>query len=259
MDRVKGKVALVTGAAMGLGKADALMLAKEGAKVVVTDVDEIEGKKVAAEIKANGGEAIFIRQDVTEEQGWKEVMGETVKTFGKLDILVNNAGVVLPKNVEETTFREARWLMAINWEGVFLGTKYGIETMKKSGGPCSIINMSSIMGLVADPSHPIYNASKGAVKLFTKSCALLCAEKGYNIRVNNVCPGYIWTPMVQTVAKAFGEGDIEAGKKMIGSVHPVGHVGEPDDIAYGVLYLASDESKFATGSEIVIDGGYTAR
>ena len=254
MDRVKGKVALVTGGAMGLGEADALMLAKEGAKVVVTDVDEAKGKKVVEKIKANGGEAIFIKQDVSDEEGWKEVMKRTLQTFGKLDVLVNNAGVIVTKTIEETTLKEVKWLMAVNFEGVFLGTKYGIETMKKSGAPCSIINMCSQAGIIGIPNLALYCASKGAVKLLTKSAALSCCEAGYDIRINNICPGYLWTPMVHGGSK-----DDEARKKELGALHPIGHVGEPEDIAYIVIYLASDESKFVTGSEIVPDGGFTAR
>lgn len=254
MDRVKGKVALVTGGAMGLGEADALMLAKEGAKVVVTDVDEAKGKEVVEKIKANGGEAIFIKQDVSDEEGWKEVIKRTLQTFGKLDVLVNNAGVIVQKTIEETTLKEVKWLMAVNFEGVFLGTKYGIETMKKSGAPCSIINMCSQAGIIGIPNLALYCASKGAVKLLTKSAALSCCEAGYDIRINNICPGYLWTPMVHHDNKAD-----EARKKELGALHPIGHVGEPEDIAYIVIYLASDESKFVTGSEITPDGGYTAR
>lgn len=259
MDRVKGKVALITGAAKGLGKADALMLAREGAKIVATDIDETEGKKVVDEIKANGGEAVFFKQDVTQEEGWKEVMDKTLQTFGKLNVLVNNAGVALLKTIEETTLEEARWEMAINWEGVFLGTKYGIETMKKNGEPCSIINMSSQAGIIGIPNLAVYCASKGAVKMLSKCAALSCCAAGYSIRVNNICPGYLWTPMVQAASAVVGEGDAEAGRKAIAALHPIGHLGEPDDIAYIVVYLASEESKFVTGSEIVPDGGYTAQ
>jgi 3(or 17)beta-hydroxysteroid dehydrogenase len=259
MDRVKGKVALVTGGAMGFGKADALMLAKEGAKIVVTDVNETEGKKVVEEIKANGGEAIFIKQDVSDEEGWKEVMKRTLQTFGKLDVLVNNAGVIVKGTIEETTLEQARWLMSVNWEGVFLGTKYGIETMKKNGAPCSIINMCSQAGIIGIPNLAVYCASKGAVKLLTKCAALSCCEAGYNIRVNNICPGYAWTPMVYNEPGAAVGPDDEARKKELGALHPIGRVAEPDDIAYNVIYLASDESTFLTGSEICPDGGYTAR
>lgn len=256
MDRVKGKVALVTGGALGLGKAQALLLAKEGAKVVVTDINEDEGKKVINEIDANGGEAIFLKHDVSKEEDWKRVIEQTLQKFGKLDILVNNAGVALSKSVEDTSLEEWRWLMSINLDGVFLGTKYGIEAMKKSGGG-SIINLSSIEGLIGDPNLAAYNASKGGVRIFTKSAALYCAKAGYNIRVNSVHPAYIWTPMVENYLKS--QGDVEEGRKALTRLHPIGYLGEPDDIAYGVLYLASDESKFVTGSELVIDGGYTAQ
>lgn len=176
--------------------------------------------------------------------------------FRRLDVLVNNAGVALAGDVEHTTLEKWRWLMGINLDGVFLGTRSAIGAMKaaRSG---SIINLSSIEGLVGDPNLAAYNASKGGVRLFTKSAALYCAKAGYNIRVNSIHPGYIWTPMVESYAQTTG--NAEAARKTLESLHPVGHIGEPNDIAYGVLYVASDESKFVTGAELVIDGGYTAQ
>ena len=232
MDRVKNKIAIVTGGASGLGKSSAILLAREGAKIVITDLDEENGNVVVQQIKDDGGEAIFIKQDVSEEDQWEMVMDTTLKTFGKLHILANSAGS-------------------------FLGTQYGIKAMKETGEGGSIIKFSSIEGLVGDPNLPAYNASKGGVTLFTKSAALHCAKEGYGIRVNSIHPAYIWTPMVENFLKA--QGNLEEGKKQLESLHPVGHMGEPDDIGYGVVYLASDESKFMTGSELVIDGGYTAQ
>lgn len=256
MDRVKDKVALVTGASAGLGKAAALMLAREGAKVVVSDIKKDEGQAVVDQIAKGGGEALFVEHDVAEENQWRAVVERTIERFGRLDVVVNNAGVLLEANVEETSLEDWRWLMRINLDGVFLGTRFGIEAMKKSGGG-SIINLSSIEGIIGDPKLAAYNASKGGVRIFTKSAALHCAKAGYNIRVNSIHPGYIWTPMVETFARE--QGDVEAVHEELNKLHPIGHTGEPDDIAYGVLYLASDESKFVTGSELVIDGGYTAQ
>ena len=253
MDRVKGKVAIVTGGAGGLGKAHALLLAKEGAKVVVTDTNEAQGKRVVEEIKKQGGEAIFIKHDVSSEKEWDRVIRETLERFGKLDILVNNAGVNIWKKIEDTTLDEWRWLMSVNLDGVFLGTKYAMGAMKKSGGG-SIINISSVAGIVGTLDTSAYHASKGGVRLFTKAAALECSKAGYdyNIRVNSVHPGVIKTAMVEGLLN-----DEEKMKSAL-SWHPIGHFGEPEDIAYGVLYLASDESKFITGAELVIDGGWTA-
>lgn len=255
MNRVRNKVALVTGASLGLGHATALLLAREGARVVVTDMLEKEGAALADEIVAGGGEAMFIKHDVASEDDWKRVVAATVSRFGGLDILVNNAGVALAGNAEETTLEKWRWLMSINLDGVFLGVKHAIGAMKGKGG--SIINLSSIEGLIGDPNLAAYNASKGGVRLLTKSAALHCAKSGYKIRVNSVHPGYIWTPMVEGFIA--GQADREAAKEGLAALHPLGHVGEPNDIAYAILYLASDEAKFVTGSELVIDGGYTAQ
>ncbi len=255
MERVKGKVALVTGAALGLGRACALLLAREGAKVVATDLKQDEGAGLVQEIKASGGEATFVRHDVASSDDWKNAIETATRKYGDLDIVVNNAGVALSASVEDTTLEQWRWLMSINLDGVFLGTQLAIAVMKEKGG--SIINLSSIEGLIGDPNLAAYNASKGAVRLLTKSCALHCAKSGYRIRVNSVHPGYIWTPMVEAFLAA--QADPATAKIALEAMHPVGHLGEPNDIAYGVLYLASDESKFVTGAELVIDGGYTAQ
>ncbi len=259
MGRVEGKVALVTGGRQGLGKASAILLAKEGARVVITDRKPDGADAVLDEIKKAGGEAIFIQQDVAKEEDWQRAIAETVRKFGKLDVLVNNAGVGEGKNIETISLEEWRWVMSINLDGVFLGTKYAIEAMKKSGGG-SIINMSSIEGLVGDSRMVAYDSSKGGLRTLTKSAALHCAQRGYNIRINTVHPGFIDTAMVRGFLKAHAKGgDVEAARKALVAMHPIGHLGEPDDVAYAVLYLASEESKFATGSELVIDGGYTAQ
>lgn len=256
MRRVENKVAVVTGGGLGLGRACAILLAREGAKVMVTDLKEREGRATAEEIVEAGGEAMFMRQDVASEADWDAVSAATLRRFGRLDILVNNAGVALGGSVEATTLEQWRALMAVNLDGVFLGTKSAIAAMKETGGG-SIINLSSIEGLIGDPNLAAYNASKGGVRIFTKSAALHCAKSGYKIRVNSVHPGYIWTPMVEAYLAA--QADPEAAKAFVAGLHPVGHLGEPNDVAYGVLYLASDESKFVTGSELLIDGGYTAQ
>ena len=257
MQRVKNKVAIVTGGASGLGKSSAKLLAREGAKIVVSDIDEEGGKKVVQQIKEDGGEAIFIKQDVAKEDEWKNVIETTLETYGKLHILANSAGIGLGGTVEDVTLEDWKNLIDINLNGTFLGTKYGIKGMRKTDEGGSIINFSSIEGLIGDPNLPAYNASKGGVTIFTKSAALHCAKQGYGIRINSIHPAYIWTPMVENFLKA--QGDVEEGKKQLESLHPIGHLGEPDDIGYGVVYLASDESKFMTGSELVIDGGYTAQ
>ncbi len=256
MQRVKGKVALITGASLGLGRATAILLAKHGARCVLTDVRHEEGATLADAIIADGGEALFLTHDVASEADWTRVTQAALRRFGGLDIVVNNAGVALGASVEDTTLEQWRWLMSINLDGVFMGVKAGVAAMKESGGG-SIINLSSIEGLIGDANLAAYNASKGAVRLLTKSAALHCAKVGYKIRVNSIHPGYIRTPMVDGYVAT--QADPAAAEAAIAALHPLGHIGEPDDIAYGVLYLASDESKFMTGAELVIDGGYTAQ
>ena len=251
MDRVLDKVAIVTGAASGLGKAIAVLLAKEGARIIATDVNDESGRAVAEEIKKAGGACLFVKQDVTSESGWKELVDMTMERFGSLDVLVNCAGVFLATSIAETTLERWRWVMGINLDGVFLGTKYSAEAMKKSGGG-SIINMSSAGGIVGTPNSSAYASSKGAVRLFTKAAAIEYSKSNndYHVRVNSVHPGVIETPMTAPLID-------EARDDMLGWI-PMGSFGKPDDVAYGVLYLASDESRYLTGSELVIDGGWTA-
>jgi NAD(P)-dependent dehydrogenase (short-subunit alcohol dehydrogenase family) len=255
MGRVEGRVAIVTGGALGIGKACCLLLAKEGAKVAVTDILDQEGQKLANQIKSSGGVAEFWHLDVSNEKEVQKSFANINGEFGKIDILVNNAGIAgVSKPTHEITEEEWDKVMAVNVKGVFFCTKHVIPYMKKTGNG-SIINLSSIYGIVSAPDVPPYHASKGAVRIMTKTDAFLYAKD--NIRVNSVHPGFIWTPMVENYAKS--QGDVEDVRKLLDSLHPIGHIGEPDDIAYGVVYLASDESKFVTGSELVIDGGYTAR
>jgi NAD(P)-dependent dehydrogenase (short-subunit alcohol dehydrogenase family) len=255
MGRVEGKVAIVTGGALGIGKASSLLLAKEGAQVAVTDILDKEGQEVVKEIKNNGGMALFWHLDVSNEKEVHKVFADIHNKLGKIDVLVNNAGIAgVSKPTHEITEEEWDKVMAVNVKGVFFCTKHVIPFMKKTGDG-SIINLSSIYGIVSSPDVPPYHASKGAVRIMTKTDAFLYAKD--KIRVNSVHPGFIWTPMVENYAKS--QGNVEEVRKMLDGLHPIGHVGEPDDIAYGILYLASDESKFVTGSELVIDGGYTGR
>lgn len=256
MGRVEGKVAIVTGGALGIGKATAQLLAREGATVAVTDVNSDEGQDVVESIIQANGTAQFWHLDVRQEDKVQQVFDDIADAFGSIDVLVNNAGISgTDKPTDELT--EAEWdeVMAVNVKGVFFCTKHAVPHIKKRGRG-SIINLSSIYGIISAPDVPAYHASKGAVRIMTKTDALLYAED--QIRVNSVHPGFIWTPMVENYLS--GEnGDLEAGRAELEKLHPIGHVGEPDDIANGILYLASEESKFVTGTELVIDGGYTAR
>ncbi len=255
MKRVEGKVALVTGGAMGIGEATCCLLAREGAQVAVTDINVAAGEEVAQRIVESGGKARFYHHDVAKQEDWQRVMKEVTSDLGPLDILVNNAGIVIVGTVEDATLADWRKTQEINMESVFIGTQEAIAMMKDRGG--SIVNISSVMGLVGGTIEAAYCASKGGVRMFTKASAIHCAEQGYGIRINSVHPGYIMTPLLVNAASTLPNAE-DILKELI-SRHPVGHLGEADDIAYGILYLASDESKFVTGSELVIDGGYTAR
>ena len=258
MGRLDNKVAIVTGSAEGIGKATAILFAKEGAKVVVADINETKGKAVVDEIQQAGGDAIFFLLDVTNEQQWKSLMNRTTEKYGKLNVVVNNAGISRAKDIENTTLKDWNDIMGVNATGVFLGTKYAIEAMKGSGELCSIINRSSIDGQIAESGLFAYCASKGAVTILTKSAALCCGEKGYKIRVNSVHPGYIHTALTEEEARGYGLEPEEYFVK-VGKQHPLGCIGEPNDIAYIDVYLASDESKWTTGAEFVVDGGWTAQ
>ena len=247
--RLEGKVALISGGARGMGAEEALLFAREGAKVVIGDVLEAEGRDIAAQIP--GGQAIFVRLDVTKEGDWQRAVSMAEEVYKRLDILVNNAGVSATGTIEDTTVEEWDRVMSVNAKGVFLGTKYAIPAMQRSGGG-SIINISSQLGIVAmSESSPQYIASKGAVRLLTKSTALQYAADG--IRCNSVHPGPIVTPMTE------GRRSDEAVRELMESRIPLGRYGEAIDVAYGVLYLASDEASFMTGSELVIDGGWVAQ
>ena len=256
MKRLDNKVAIVTGGSLGIGKATCKALAKEGAAVAITDIKDEEGKKLAEEIKNDGGKAIYRSLDVSNEKQVKEVFAEVKNEFGKIDILVNNAGISgVNKPTHEITGEEWDQLMDINVKGVFFCIKHAVPAMKENNGG-SIINLSSIYGIIGAGDIPPYHASKGAVRLMTKNDAIIYAKD--KIRVNSVHPGFIWTPLVENMGKESEEG-VEKFRENLDSLHPIGHVGEPEDIAYGVVYLASDEAKFLTGSELVIDGGYTCK
>jgi 3(or 17)beta-hydroxysteroid dehydrogenase len=252
--RVKDKVALVTGGGSGLGEAISTRLAEEGATVVVSDIDESSAQRVA---QAIGGKAVALQQDVTDEKRWQELVAEVVDRFGQLDILVNNAGIALVGTVEDTTLDDWRLTQSVNLEAVFVGTREAIKVMKKHSG--SIINISSIEGIIGEQKVAAYNASKGGVRIFTKSAALHCCAEGYSIRVNSVHPGFIDTNMVSGAVGSMTEEEGEAfTTRIVGNI-PMGYMGEPLDIANGVLFLASEESKYMTGSELIIDGGYIAK
>lgn len=256
MDRLKDKVAVITGASLGIGRATAQMFAREGARVAVTDILDVEGNALVQEINKAGGEAAFWYLDVSKEFAVQDVLDEVFQKWGRLDVLVNNAGIA-GVNVPTDQVTEKEWdkVMDVNVKGVFFCTKHAINHMRQSGGG-SIVNISSIYGIISAPDIPPYHASKGAVRSMSKTDALLYAKD--NIRVNSVHPGFIWTPLVEAHLKDSGS-TLEEGRKNLNALHPLGRVGEPDEIAYGILFLASDESSFVTGEELVIDGGYTAQ
>ena len=265
MGRLDGKVAIVTGGASGIGRASAVRLAEEGARVAITDRNAADGESAAQEIVDAGGEAMFLTHDVSNEDQWQAVIAAVLERDGRLDVLLNNAGIQFSESVEDTTLEDWNRIMSVNADGVFLGTKYAIEAMKKnSSAGGSIINMSSTYAQIGDAINAAYCATKGAVMNFTKSAALHCGKAGYNIRVNSVHPGAIRTPLLEAemndIAAMKGySGPDEVLEKDWATMHPIGRIGAPIDIADGVVYLASDESSFMTGAELVIDGGMIAQ
>lgn len=258
MGRVEGRVAIVTGSTYGIGEAIAKVLAREGAVSIITGRTQDEGKKCVQEIVEAGGRAEYYPLDVTNEERVKEVARAVHEKYGKIDILVNNAGIAGPnKPTHEYTREEWEKVFDVNVTGAFLCTKYVVPYMQKQKSG-NIVYISSIYGIIGAPDVPAYHATKAANRVMAKIDALLYARD--SIRVNSIHPGFIWTPMVENFLKEqsrkTGKGVAEL-RKGLDALHPIGHIGEPDDIAYGVLYLVSDEAKFVTGTELIIDGGYT--
>ncbi|HEN8798348.1 TPA: SDR family oxidoreductase [Pseudomonas putida] len=246
--RLAGKIAVISGACSGLGKATAIRFAQEGAKLVLGDINELAAEAVIAEIVDNGSEAIFVRLDVRSEASWIATFENAIDHFGHVHIVMNSAGIAVPGNVEDMSFEDWKRELDVNLHGTFLGTKHGMKALKAEGG--SIINLSSIEGIVGIDTYAAYSAGKAGVRNLTKSAALHAGRSGYKVRVNSIHPGYIRTPMV---------GDDPAELARLAKLHPIGHIGEPIDIANMALFLASDESAFATGAEFVIDGGFLAQ
>jgi NAD(P)-dependent dehydrogenase (short-subunit alcohol dehydrogenase family) len=256
MNRLAGKTAIVTGGAVGIGRACVERMAGEGAKVAILDMLEVEGRALADAMAKAGHDVAFWRVDVSDEAAMKSAIDAAAARLGGLHVMVNNAGISgSPKPTDQVTEEEWDRVQAVNVKGVFFGTKHAIPHLRKAGGG-SVINLSSIAGLIGVGGIAPYHASKGAVRLMSKNDAITYAPE--KIRVNSIHPAYIWTPMVENHLRATSP-DLEAAKAAAGSVHPIGHMGEPDDIAWAVVWLASDEAKFVTGAEITIDGGYTAR
>ncbi|MEA0553855.1 glucose 1-dehydrogenase [Lysinibacillus irui] len=250
--RLENQVAIITGGGTGIGKETALLFAKEGAKVVITDINEQSGNDTIRDIQAIGGEALFVRHDVSNEDDWKKVADETIKTFNKVDILFNNAGIYIIKPLAEIELSDWNRLMSINVTGVFLGMKHIMPLMAKQNKG-SVINASSIAGLTGASGHVLYGASKGAVRIMTKDAAMEYAP--YGVRVNSIHPGYIDTGMADYASASIGSSKDELGKNLF----PLGRLGSVKEVAQTVLFLASDESSFSTGAEFVIDGGATAK
>ena len=257
MNRLHHKVCIVTGGALGIGRACVQRMAGEGARVAIFDVLDEPGQALADTLRADGADARYWHVDVANEAMVAGAIDEVARHFGAVHCLVNNAGISGSTRLTHE-LDAADWdrVMSVNVKGVFFCTKHAIPHLKQAGGG-SIINLSSIYGLVGAPDVPAYHASKGAVTLMSKTDAMIYAPD--RIRVNSIHPGYIWTPMVENHLRASGATDLTAARADVGRLHPLGHVGEPDDIAWGAVYLASDESRFMTGAALVIDGGYTAR
>lgn len=252
MGRAEGKIALITGAGMGLGLASATLLAREGAALILTDISPPDLEKAVAGLRAAGATVRGIVQDTSSPEDWARVEADVRQAEGRLDVLVNNAGIAPIGTIESCDMEQWRRCMAVNADGVFLGCKTAVALMKGQGG--SIVNLSSIDGIIGEADLAAYCASKGAVRTLTKAVAVHCAEQGYGIRCNSIHPGYIWTPQTENYLAGLGRLEAERAKAL--SRHPIGRLGRPDDIAYMVLYLASDESGFVTGAEMVVDGGY---
>ena len=267
MNRLDGKVAFISGAARGIGAATARLMVEAGAKVAIGDVLDERGRETARTIAGAGDAAIYQHLDVTREEDWTAAIAATVARFGGLDILVNNAGLFLGKGIEEASLDEWHRLCAVNLTGVFLGTKHALpalrERARQSPHGSAIVNLASVAGLVGSQLDPLYSMTKGGVTLFTKSTALEFARKGYRVRVNSIHPGLIQTDMGEQTfvsrARNLGTNDVGATRQRALAAHPIGRLGVPDDIAKGIVFLASDDSGFMTGAGLVVDGGSTAQ
>jgi NAD(P)-dependent dehydrogenase (short-subunit alcohol dehydrogenase family) len=266
MNRLDGKIAFLSGAARGIGGETAKLMASVGAKVAIGDVLEERGRQTVREIEASGGQAMFVPLDVTTEASWAAAMDATVKKFGGLDILVNNAGIFVGKGIEDASMDEWHRLVAVNLTGVVMGTRAALPHLKsnakQSPHGSAIVNLASIAGLVGSQLDPLYSLTKGGVTLFTKSTALEFGRKGYKIRVNSIHPGLIETDMGQQTfvmrARQVGTNDTEKAREATLALHPIGRLGTANDIAKGIVFLASDDAGFMTGAGLVMDGGWTA-
>ncbi len=256
MKRVQDKICLVTGGARGLGLAAAEALLAEGAKVMITDLDQAAGETEVARLRKLGFAIRFMVQDVSSEEQWDQTLEQTAHIWGGVDVVVNNAGVAALADVEKESLKHWKATLSVNLDGVFLGTQAGIARMKSRGG--SIVNIASIEGLIGEPLIPAYNASKGGVRLFTKSAAIHCARAGYKIRINSVCPGFAETQMVGAAVASLPPDEAKVFVERTLARIPMGRFARPDEIAKAVLFLASDESSYMTGSDLVVDGGMTA-
>ncbi len=267
MNRLDGKVALISGAARGIGGETARLMVEAGAKVAIGDVLDERGRATARTLESAGGEVLYLHLDVTSEEAWSAAIAAILARFGKLDILVNNAGLFLGKDIEAASLEEWQRLCAVNLTGVFLGTKLALPALRdaarESPHGSAIVNLSSVAGLVGSTQDPLYSLTKGGVTLFTKSAALEFARKGYRIRVNSMHPGTIDTDMgdqvLVTRARNLGTNDVAAARAQVIERLPIGRIGTVTDIAKGIVFLASDDAAFMTGAGLVIDGGITAQ
>ena len=266
MNRRDGKVALITGGARGIGGETARLMARSGAKVVVGDILEAVGRENVESIRAAGGQAEFVRLDITSEQDWRAAIDAATRHFGKLDVLVNNAGLFSGKSIEDSSLEDWNRIVTVNMTGVYLGTKLAVPALRaaaQSGDQGSaIVNVASIAGIVGSEVDPLYSATKGGVTLFTKAAALEFGRKGYRIRVNSIHPGVVQTEMSEqallTRARLSGGNDTGPFKEAMAKTSAVGRLGVPADIANGIIYLASDDAGYITGASLVVDGGFTA-